>query len=77
YFNDKEALFRSIDELSKLCKKAGISEIVFHATEGTNLEKTLSEKFKKLPSWNIGYKALGTERSLENMNFNPGDLDTF
>jgi len=72
-----KALAEGLQELKKLCAKIGVNEIQLHATPGSRLAEQLKKNYPALPSWPIGFRNFSCRFPMEQLKFNPGDLDTF
>jgi hypothetical protein len=73
--------FDNFDEvmakLTKLAQQAGLTQIQFHTSQGTNLHALFSSRYKAIPSFPVIFKQLGEEISTEKIKFTFADIDIF
>jgi hypothetical protein len=71
------SLKAALETLTKLCKKMGISEILFQLDSTTKQHKELSILEEGLPSWKMGYLLFDEQIDISKIGFNYADVDTF
>jgi hypothetical protein len=64
-------------QLKHLCRRVGISEILFQISPGTHLDEMLSTFYPALQSWLVGYLNFSSDIPFDALKFNYGDLDSF
>ncbi len=74
-----EAQFgKGIQKLKQLCRKAGISEIMFQTAPKTKIDLWMQNlEWHSYDSWIVGYRNFNSGFPLENLKFTLADVDIF
>jgi Acetyltransferase (GNAT) domain len=74
---DEAAVRKVLDRLRPMCRRAGISEILFQISSDTRLAHSLAALLPAHPSWLVGYLDFNGMANFDALRFNFGDLDAF
>ena len=77
HFEAEAQLHRDLETLRTLSAKAGFSEMILQAGEGTRLYDALEPNYQSVPSWTMGFYDLGAGLSGDALRLHFGDFDTF
>ena len=77
YAPNLKSFEKAISKLRKLCKTAGIPEIIFHMDPNDPKTNYLKKISTPLPSWRIGYLKFNDAVNLDDFCFEACNLDTF
>lgn len=73
----KENFNHVIDNLKSVAKKLGLTQIQFHCSKGTTLNKLFSAIINPAPSFHVIIKDLGSDIPLDQLKFTLADIDIF
>ena len=74
---NEQNFFAVINQLKKIGKKIGVSNIQFHSTRGSRLHQLFSNRYNAKPSFLVLFKTLRPGIAAERIKFTFADIDIF